>query len=82
MWTTDAREQAAWVVDYRDAAGKRRLKTFATKKAADAWLVRAQHEVAHGTHTPDRESVTVRAAGDAWIRRCEVERLEPHTIRQ
>ena len=55
---------SAWVVDYMDAAGKRRLKTFTTKKAADAWSVQAQHQVASGTHTPDRDSVTVKAAGE------------------
>jgi integrase len=81
-WVTNGRERTAWVVDYRDAAGKRRLKTFATKKAADAWSALAQHQVAIGTHTPDRDSVTVLAAADLWLRRCEVERLEPHTLRQ
>ena len=80
-WATDGRELAAWVVDYRDASGKRRLKTFTTKKAADAWSVQAQHQVAHSTHTPERESVTVKVAGELWLRRGEVERLEPHTLR-
>ena len=47
-WSTDGRAKSAWVVDYIDGAGKRQLKTFATKKAADAWSVQAQHQVAIG----------------------------------
>lgn len=81
-WTSKGREKTAWVVDYKDATGKRRLKTFATKKVADAWSVQAQHQVGVGTHTPDSTSITLKAAGDAWIRRCEVERLEASTLRQ
>jgi integrase len=41
----------AWVADYFDQAGKRRLKTFSTKKAADAWLVTTRGEVARGVHS-------------------------------
>ena len=54
-WTSNGRERTAWVCDYLDGTGKRRLKTFATKKAADAWSVQALHQVASGTHTPERE---------------------------
>ena len=81
-WESNGRTHTAWVVDYRDATGNRRLRTFDTKKAADAWLVQARHQVAQGTHTPDEVSVTVAAAGKAWIRRCEIEKLEAHTLRQ
>ncbi len=35
-WTTPKGvEKSAWVVDYVDTQGKRRLKTFAKKKEAD-----------------------------------------------
>ncbi|HEX2525289.1 MAG TPA: tyrosine-type recombinase/integrase [Geminicoccus sp.] len=81
-WKTDGRERAAWVVDYVDAAGRRRLKTFQTKKAADAWSVQAQHQVASGTHTPESGSLTVEAAGKLWIKRCELDGLEASTLRQ
>lgn len=82
VWTHNGRRQSAWVCDYVDGEGKRRLRTFETKKAADAWLVQVKHQVASGTHTPDREAPTVAAAGSAWIRRCEAERLEASTLRQ
>jgi len=59
-WTTDRGvEKEAWVVDYIDQLGKRRLKTFATKKEADAWAVAARHEVSQGIHTPASTSITV-----------------------
>ena len=44
-WKTGGVVKTAWVADYFDQAGKRRLKTFDTRKAADAWLVNARHEV-------------------------------------
>jgi hypothetical protein len=31
VWTSRGIERSAWVVDYFDQRGKRRLKTFATK---------------------------------------------------
>jgi integrase len=73
--------RVAWLVDYADAAGKRRAKQFATKREADAWSVQARSEVAAGTHTHDRDSITVEKAGDLWITRCEAEGLERTTIR-
>lgn len=35
-----------------------------------------------GVHTPERESVTVAAAGELWIERCEADGLEESTVRQ
>src|SRR5271169_5523969 len=82
-WTTDRGiEKEAWVVDYVDQLGKRRLKTFATKKEADAWAVAARHEVSQGIHIPASTSITVTEAFDRWIANCEAENLEFGTIRQ
>jgi integrase len=75
-------ERSAWVVDYFDQSGKRRLKTFATKKAADEWAVTALHEVRQGTHTPASTSKTVAEAWELWIADCEAGGLETSTIRQ
>lgn len=39
-WTTRAgKEKTAWLVDYRDQAGKRRFQTYDRKKNAEAALV-------------------------------------------
>jgi integrase len=83
VWTSPRGvERSTWVVDYFDQAGKRRLKTFATKKEADAWAVTALHEVRQGTHTPSSTSVTVIEATERWITHCEAEGLEHSTIKQ
>ncbi|MDR3485258.1 MAG: site-specific integrase [Bradyrhizobium sp.] len=75
-------ERSAWVVDYADQAGKRRLKTFSTKRDAEAWAVTALHEVKQGTHTPASMSVTVTEAAERWISDCEANGLEFGTIKQ
>ena len=82
VWKSRGVEHSAWVVDYTDQAGKRRLKTFSTKKEADAWAVHARHEVAQGTHTPARISVTVAEAMERWLANCKADGLEFGTIRQ
>lgn len=73
-WITAGEQRTAWVVDYRDQNGRRRLKTFETKKAADAWARTAMYEVDHGTHTPDRATVTVEEAARLWLAACKVGR--------
>ena len=41
-WKTAAGEERhAWIVDYADQAGKRRMKTFRLKKEADAFETRS-----------------------------------------
>ena len=79
-WQTGREQKTAWIADYFDQNGKRHLKTFATKKAADAWLIATRHDVARGVHTPEGTSITVAQAADLWIRRGEVEQLERSTL--
>jgi integrase len=75
-------ECEAWVVDYVDQQGERRLKTFATKKEADAWSVTVRHEVQQGIHTPSSVSKTVEEAAEHWISNADAEGLEVSTIKQ
>jgi hypothetical protein len=79
-WKTGETEKSAWVADYRDLGGKLRLKTFATRKAADAWLVEARHEISQGVHTPASVSITVGEAGDLWFAQAESDGLERSTL--
>src|SRR5579872_6317241 len=81
-WRSGGEDKTAWIADYFDQAGKRHIKTFATKKGADAWLVTARGEVAEGTHTPENASITVKEAGALWIETGELENLERSTLRQ
>src|SRR5215510_4213636 len=80
--TSKGIECEAWIVDYADQQGQRRLKTFATKKEADAWRVDALHEVKQGTHTPASVSKTVEEAAEHRIKNAEAEGLELSTIKQ
>jgi integrase len=81
-WKTGGAVKTAWIADYFDQAGKRRLKTFETRKAADAWLVNARHEVSQGIHTPASTSITVAEAGDLWLAQGEIDGLERSTLMQ
>lgn len=82
-WTgPDGREKTAWLVDYRDQSGKRRAKQFARKKEAEEYAASAVNEVRQGTHTHDRDSITVSVAADLWIAAAEAERLERSTTKR
>jgi integrase len=54
----DRTKSAAWVVDYVDQHGKRHVKTFTTKKGAEAWNECALRSQA-GIHTAASVSKTV-----------------------
>jgi integrase len=81
-WIVDGIERSRWVVNYTDMSGKRRLKTFSTKKEAVAFSIVAHHEVKRGIHTPASISPTVVQATELWIRNSEAEGLELATIKQ
>jgi hypothetical protein len=72
-------EREAWIVDYSDAKGTRRLKTFQRKKDADAFEATASVEIRAGVHVADSASATVAAAGDLWIYSVEQGGLERTT---
>ncbi len=75
-------ERTAWVVDYVDTKGKRRLKTFKLKKDADQFAATASVEVREGVHVAERDTVTVEKAGELWIASAEAAGLERSTIAQ
>jgi integrase len=82
-WTTGKGiEKTAWVVDYSDATGTRRMKTFSKKKEADAFAATARVEIREGVHVADGASVTVKAAGSFWIVTGEDDGLERSSIDQ
>ena len=70
----------AWLVDYRDGQGKRRAKQFDRKKDADKFASVSDHEVRHGVHTADSQSITVGRAGELWLARGKREGLEQSTL--
>ncbi len=76
-WITGKGEpQMAWLADYFDQYGERHRKQFATKCAADSWLLQTRSEVRDGIHTPDSSRITVKEAGALWLQRAAAERPE------
>lgn len=80
--TKSGAEKEAWVVDYADAKGVRRLKTFARKKEADSFAATANVEIREGIHVADSASATVKQAGDFWISTATGADLEKSTTDQ
>lgn len=81
-WLKGNETRVAWVVDYTDQGGKRRLKTFRLKKEADAFEDRARTQVREGVHVADSASATVREAGKLWLAAKEKAGRERTTIDQ
>jgi integrase len=80
-WKTSKGEtKEAWVVDYVDQTGKRRLKTFAKKKAADNFEATANVEIRAGIHTADSASITIAEAGRLWLETGDKAGLERSTL--
>jgi hypothetical protein len=86
-WTTPKGEQrVAWVAEafhYEEKEGKRvqvrSIKTFRTKKAADAHAAQTKVHAAAGMHVPDSQSITVKEAAADWLAAAEELRLERST---
>jgi integrase len=78
--TAKGEEKTAWIVDYVDGLGTRRLKTFERKKDADAYSATARVDISKGVHTADSVSITVAEAGKRWIEACERVGLERTTV--
>jgi integrase len=74
--------QLMWLVDYRDGDGERRFKTFDKKKDAEKYEARSRVEVIDGNHVADSVSVTVKEAGELWLKSAEANDLEWTTIEQ
>ncbi|MEY9198341.1 integrase [Sinorhizobium fredii] len=82
-WTTPKGvEKEAWVVDYTDQDGTRRLKTFAKKKEADAFAATTHIEVKEGVHVAESATLTIKEAGKKWIETGTNAGLERTTLDQ
>jgi hypothetical protein len=66
--------KSAWLVDFKDANGKRRARQFQTKRDADTFMVTARAEVASGTYVHDSDANTVKEATKAWLAHCVLRR--------
>jgi integrase len=70
-----------WVASYYDSERTRRAKTFATEKAAKAFLVTTTYNVTQGVHTPEKGSLNVYEASQLWLERGRTEGLERNSLK-
>jgi integrase len=81
-WTTPrGLRKEAWIVDYFDATGTRRIETFARKKDADARSAEIAVDIRRGVHTAARTSPSVAEAAEDWIAYVELEGRERATVK-
>jgi integrase len=76
----DGSQGEAWVVNYTDAGGKRRLKSFDRKRDAESFETAVGVNVRTGIHVPDSQSITIAEAGRLWLTSCEAAGLERSTL--
>jgi integrase len=80
-WTNgDGSQGEAWIAEYTDFEGKRRIRTFEKKHEAVAYHANVAGELRSGIHVPDSQSVTVAEAGRLWLEGCEAAALERSTL--
>jgi integrase len=63
----DGTQGEAWVANYTDQTGVRRLRTFDRKKEAEAFASAVSVDVRRGIHVPDSQSITVAEAARLWL---------------
>lgn len=82
-WTTTKGEQReAWVVNYTDTRGRRRLKTYKLYKRAKAFSDKTAVAVREGTHIADSDTMTVAEAARLWLQTMGAAGLERTTTDQ
>ncbi len=78
-WRSGESTKFAWVVDHFDQGGERHIKTFATKKVAQAFRDDMAQQVRRGTYSADSASITVAEAADLWLAQARADGLERST---
>jgi integrase len=79
-WEWNGKTKKAWVYEWTDLKGKRRLKTFKTKKQAQEFEATTRVDIKAGTHIADGDSITVADAGKLWLATGEEDGLKRSSI--
>lgn len=80
IWNSHGVEKSAWVVDWKDASGKRRSKQFSLKRDAETHRISVSQQTRRGIQTGGSQSATVADVGRSWLAKCKLDGLEPTTI--
>ena len=70
-WTYEGQTKEAWIVDYLDAKGKRRQKTFPKKKDADKYRLKVENELREGRHVAPGDEVTIEKLCELYLVQAE-----------
>jgi integrase len=82
-WATKSGERReAWIVNYSDTAGNRRIATFDRKRDAEHYQDEVKVQVRAGTHTAPSTSPTVAEAAQKWLAFVDGEGREATTRKQ
>jgi integrase len=81
-WTWKGKEKSAWVIEYTDLKGVRRLKTFKTKREAQDFGATTRVDIRRGVHVADADSITVADAGKLWVAAGESDGLVRSSTKQ
>ena len=82
-WVTHKGEsKQAWVADFVDGAGRRQIRTFKQKKAADAFHNKVRTDIHAGVHVTVDPELTVLTAADKWLNDVKANGAERSTLRQ
>jgi integrase len=68
-WTAAGETKTAWL-DYYDSRSQRQRKHFANKKAADAFRISVEGQLASGIYRPDASKLTLKAACQGFLDHC------------
>jgi integrase len=79
-WVWNGKTKKAWVYEWTDLKGKRRLKTCKTKKQASEFEATTRVDIKAGTHIADGDSITVAQAGELWLATCEEDGLKRSSV--
>ena len=82
VWLSAKGPREAFVVDYSDGAGRRRLKTFSRKTDANAFAANTRIDIGEGVHVAERASITIKTAAELWLAEGSADHLERSTLAQ
>ncbi len=63
--------KSAWICDYRDQFGKRRVRQFKTKRKAEAFLADAISDVRQGSYVHAAKAPRLENSIEEWLSHCE-----------
>src|SRR5260370_39746805 len=71
VWKYKGEKRERWVVRYTEKSGKKRLKTFESKKNADSFRNKISFDLERGEHIPPTGDMRFNDVLEPFLRHCE-----------